>query len=49
MNALRAGVARMRAEGLPELPIGGFASRFRRVAVGDLWRCPTTSPTLSAR
>ena len=35
MNALRAGVARMRAEGLPEPAIRGFASRFRRFAAGD--------------
>ena len=40
MNALRAGVARMRAEGLPEPAIRGFASRFRRFAAGDLGLLP---------
>jgi UTP--glucose-1-phosphate uridylyltransferase len=40
MSALRAGVARMRAEGLPEPAIRGFASRFRRFAAGDLGLLP---------
>ena len=40
MNALRAGVARMRAEGLPEPAIRGFASRFRRFAAGELGLLP---------
>jgi UTP--glucose-1-phosphate uridylyltransferase len=40
MSALRAGVARMRAEGLPEPAIRGFASRFRRFVAGDLGVMP---------